>query len=121
MHFECIACEPWSNESFGGAVCADDPRSRSPERFALADAAVVESVMGSTTLSSPFRIGDYYFTPKSGNFRAVSHKGLLESFFSYTELVAQYTMRSLAQDSDGLNAFLGIANTLRQFDHPVSL
>lgn len=97
---------------WGGVECA--PSEDLPGRLRQVSGAV-QSVVGSTTLSSlAGELGVY-----CNGFEPVSLRGFLESFCTYTQLVTQYTTRSLTYASDALHAFRGAANALQQIDHPV--
>lgn len=83
----------WQSELWGGVECADceDLRETPLSKRRRNVSSVIQSVVGSTTLSSRGSALD-----------------------KYTELVTQYTTRNLSYAKDALNAFRGAANALQQ-------
>lgn len=119
-HFECMRHGDCQTELFGGVECADidavekhySVDSRPERPHSNGDWVDIKPVVGKFTLSRPAKLDKDLPQP-------VRHQDLIESIFSYTELVGQYTLRYLSHTSDGLNAFRGAANALAQFDPPV--
>lgn len=126
MHFECMRHGEYQTEMCGGVECANGDavkehdsvnslpkRRRRGRRGSWGKGLVdIDPIMGDSTLSRPAKLREDFPQP-------VPHQNLEASIFLYTELVAQYTRRELSHASDGLNAFRGAANALKQFDPPV--
>ncbi|KAK2609510.1 hypothetical protein N8I77_003007 [Diaporthe amygdali] len=102
VHFECAHHRPWQRENGGGFETVQH------------NAKVARKLKGSynAMLLDPFRALD--------TVTAYAHRGNFEAcIVEYYSFVLYYTTRKLSYASDSLNAFLGLANAMQEFRHPI--
>lgn len=111
MHYECKGheSEAWQSEMSGGVECEHYDVSR-----AYTDYDRFPSVVGpnSVLIESEGKLD-------RETFGDIQHRGFVSSLWTYMRLATRYTTRSLSYESDGLNAFRGVANELQNFNYPV--
>lgn len=119
MHFECAHHRPWQRENSGGFETVQH------------NAKEARKLKGSynAMLLDPFRALDTWdwceITPLISTVSlqrvtAYAHRRNFEAcIVEYYSFVLYYTMRKLSYASDSLNAFLGLANAMQEFRHPI--
>lgn len=120
-HFECTPHEPWQKENSGGfetaqhnAEVARKLKSRHADMLTSINMTAESfdwcEVAPLTTMISLQNVA----------VTANGRRGHFEScILEYYVIVSYYTMRKLSYASDGLNAFLGLANALQDLHLPI--
>lgn len=121
VHFECTPLEPWQRENSGGfetaqhnAEVARKLRSRHAEiltSFSLtAESFDWCEIAPLTSLFSLQNVAVAACGRRSG---------FEDCILEYYRIVSYYTVRKLSYASDGLNAFLGLANAMQDLHTPI--
>lgn len=120
-HFECTTHEPWQKENSGGFETAQ----HNPEVARKLKSRHVDILTSINMTAESFdwcEIAPLTTMTSLQNVAVTANgrRGHFEScILEYYVIVSYYTMRKLSYASDGLNAFLGLANALQNLHLPI--
>lgn len=121
VHFECTPHEPWQRENSGGFETAQH-NAEVARKLRLRHAEILTSIRLTTEsfdwceiapLTSMFSLQSVAVAARG------RRRGFEDCILEYYRIVSYYTVRKLSYASDGLNAFLGLANAMQDFHIPI--
>lgn len=115
VHFECAHHRPWQRENSGGFETVQHSAKEARKLKGSYVAMVLDPRRALDTWDW-CEITPLISTVSLLRVAAYSHRGNFEAcILEYYSFVFYYTMRKLSYASDSLNAFLGLANAMQEF------
>lgn len=116
-HFECTPYEPWQRESSGGF---ETVQHKAKEARKLKASYMRPDISPALDSFDWCEISPLTSTASLQNVAELGRRGDFGAcILAYHSFVSYYTLRKLSHASDGLNAFLGLANAMQDLHPPV--
>lgn len=118
VHFECTPRKPWQRENSGGFEAIHN--AKEGRKLKERHEKLFMTINLTTDMFDWFEISPLTYDFSLENVAASGRRRDFESCISeYYAIVSHYTMRKLSYASDGLNAFLGLANAMQDLHLPI--